>query len=388
MTGSWLLVFRFAGKMLLHERGKTLGGACGVAFAVCLTLVQIGLYRGALRSMSIVIQHSTADVWVMPRGVQNFENPLPLVEHDAYRVRGVPGVARVEPLVVSGGQWRLPAGGTESVLVLGLQPGGELLRPWNLCAGDFAAIDCDRNVLIDAGDFKKLHCPGLGGQADLVLAPREAVQARVVGTTEKVRTFIATPVVMTGITNARAFARLDADVGHYLLVRVAPGNDPRQVARDIGREVPILEALSRADFAARTEQYWDTNTGVGLMLYSFAFMGVAIGVGTVSAIQYISAMHHLREYAILKALGAPNRRVVALVIAQSLLLGLPGFGLGGTLAAGVQRVLERQEFLLGMYVSLPLLAVLFVGTLALCAAAALVPALKIIYTDPELVFRG
>src|SRR5438876_4924113 len=74
MLGSALSVVRFAAKMLWHEKAKTLGGACGVAFAVCLTLVQIGLYRGVLLSMSLIIRHSSADIWVMARGPVNLEN--------------------------------------------------------------------------------------------------------------------------------------------------------------------------------------------------------------------------------------------------------------------------------------------------------------------------
>jgi putative ABC transport system permease protein len=379
-------ILRFAWKMVLHERAKTLAAVLGVAFAVCLVLVQIGLYIGFLTSMALLINHSSADLWVVPSGVHTVEHGLVLPEHDAYLVRSLPGVAKVEPLVVALTQWHLPNGGAEAVEIVGIEPGAEMLRPWNVREGNAELIQRDRNVLIDTGDLAKLHITGVGDQSEIFMIPRAGMQARIVGLTEKVRTFTSNPIVMTGIKNARAFTCMDENGFTSLLVRTAPGVEPRQVQQAILASSDRVEAFTGPEFAARVQKYWDENTGVGMVLYTFAVLGVVIGVGTVAMIQYISTLDHLHAYATLKALGAPNRRVIALVTVQSLVIGLCGYGLGLGLASLVQRGLEQR--LLIVELTRPLLIAVFTGSLVFCTAASLLPALKIIRTDPEIVFRA
>src|SRR4051794_8324593 len=89
MVAASISIIRFAAKMLRHDQAKTLAGIAGVAFAATLALVQIGLYSGAMQSCSAVIDQSTADLWVVPRGSQNFDFTQPLDEHLLYVVRSV-----------------------------------------------------------------------------------------------------------------------------------------------------------------------------------------------------------------------------------------------------------------------------------------------------------
>ena len=50
-------------------------------------------------------------------------------------------------------------------------------------------------------------------------------------------------------------------------------------------------------------------------------LGVLIGVGTVGMILYMSTIDHLPQFATLKALGVPNRRVIWLVTVQAMIVG-------------------------------------------------------------------
>src|SRR5262249_8094726 len=149
-----------------------------------------------------------------------------------------------------------------------------------------------------------------------------AMRARVVGMTDKVKSFVASPMLMTSYKNALAFCQLKEGQFTYLLVRVEPGVDPQTVKQAINNADTRVEAYTREEFSRKTQTYWDEATGLGIALFAAAFMGVVVGVGTVAMTLYMSTIDHLPEYATLKALGVPNRRVIALVAVQAMLIGL------------------------------------------------------------------
>ena len=52
-------------KILLDDKGRFLTTVSGVAFAVALVYVQVGLFIGLLASASITIDRMDADLWVV-----------------------------------------------------------------------------------------------------------------------------------------------------------------------------------------------------------------------------------------------------------------------------------------------------------------------------------
>ena len=100
-----------ARKILLHDKVRFLITVSGVAFAVTLVFVQVGLFEGLLSNASVTIERVDADLWVSARNTPNvdFSNTFP--ETFVQRVRSVPGVARADNLIVWFGRVALPSGG-------------------------------------------------------------------------------------------------------------------------------------------------------------------------------------------------------------------------------------------------------------------------------------
>src|SRR5512135_1479656 len=99
-----------ARKILLHDKVRFLITVSGVAFAVTLVFVQVGLFEGLLSNASVTIERIDADLWVTARNTPNvdFSNTFP--ETYVQRVRSVPGVARADNLISgSGGSRCRPA---------------------------------------------------------------------------------------------------------------------------------------------------------------------------------------------------------------------------------------------------------------------------------------
>ena len=56
-----------AWKSLLHDKTRFIITVAGVAFAVTLVFVQVGLFLGLLDNASVTIKHIDADLWVTSR---------------------------------------------------------------------------------------------------------------------------------------------------------------------------------------------------------------------------------------------------------------------------------------------------------------------------------
>ena len=68
-----------ARKILLHDKMRFLITVSGVAFAVTLVFVQVGLFEGLLDNASVTIERIDADLWVTARNTPNvdFSNTFP-----------------------------------------------------------------------------------------------------------------------------------------------------------------------------------------------------------------------------------------------------------------------------------------------------------------------
>ena len=80
-------------KSLLHDKLRFLITVSGVAFAVTLVFVQVGLFLGLLDNASVTIEHIDADLWVTSRNTPNVDFAHTFPETAVQRVRSVPGVA-------------------------------------------------------------------------------------------------------------------------------------------------------------------------------------------------------------------------------------------------------------------------------------------------------
>ena len=107
----------------------------GVAFAVTLVLVQVGLFMGLLDKATVTIRNASADLWVTSRNTPNVDFAHTFPETAALRARSVPGVERADNLIVAFMNIQLPSGATEGSLVYALEDFGAWNLPWKVDGG-------------------------------------------------------------------------------------------------------------------------------------------------------------------------------------------------------------------------------------------------------------
>src|ERR1041385_5322104 len=128
----------------------------GIVFSIVLGTVQMGLYLGFGQMVTTMIDHASADLWIMPVGTKSFEDPSLMDERQRFRALSIDGVVAATPVVIGFAEWRLPGGGTTPVFVIGSDMRAPALHPWNLFAGSIDDLAKPNAVAIDRSYFERL----------------------------------------------------------------------------------------------------------------------------------------------------------------------------------------------------------------------------------------
>ena len=373
------LIYRLASRNLLHDRLRFVATVVGIVFSILLVTVQLGLYLGFGRIVTTMIDHASADLWIMPPGTKCFEDPSTLDERTRFQALSINGVAQAAPVVIGYAEWRIPAGGTFPVFIVGsdLREGG--LLPWNLVEGSLEALVIPGAVAVDRSYFDRLGVDGIGANAEI---RGQKVEVRAV--TSGIRSFTTTPYVFTTIDRARAFTGTAANKATYFLVRVAPSADVESVRRRLKANLSDVDVLTTAEFHDRSRAFWLFGTGAGFALFAGALLGMIVGTVIVAQTLYSSTKDHINEFATLRAIGSSGIYIHKVIICQALISAIIGFCLAA--AMGLLAVAATANTALPIVMTPTLTLVLFFLTLAMCVVSAIAAILQVTRIDPVMVF--
>lgn len=371
----------FARKLLFDDKPRFFMTVLGVAFAVTLVLVQIGLFVGILDNASVTIDHLDADLWVTSKNTPNVDFSHTFPETYLERVRSVPGVARADNLIVWFMPIALPTGVQETVIVYAMENFDRWHFPWNIREGERTDLRRGRYLFIDDSAEKRFG-------AFLVGDYREILEHRlkILGRTRDARSFTTTPIVFMDYRIAQALDPTNlAGRTTYILVKLAAGVEVETVRGELRYRMPFNDVHTRSAWRERSRDYWISNTGIGLNMFVSAFLGALVGVIIVAQTLYASTTAHLREFGVIKAIGGANVDCYAILAHQALTAAMLGYGSGYLIARFMEPFVAHMDLKLMITPSLAL--AVFAGTLMLCLAAALFSFRRIASLDPALVFR-
>ena len=256
--------------------------------------------------------------------MRNFDVTNPLPDHTFHQILGVPGVGRAERLIVRFANWKKPAGGMESVEMVGFDIPSGLGRPWSVVAGSLQALRLPDSVAVDTLYLDKLGLTGAIGERAEIGDRR----ARIMALTSGIRSFTTSPYVFTSFDNALKYTTLLKGQCTYVLVRPAPGVATPTLRDAILAIVPDVDVFTREDFAQKTQYYWMFTTGAGMALLIAASLGLVVGGVVVAQTLYATTMDHLPEFGTLRAMGAPGGYIHRIIVAQAVAAALVGYGCG------------------------------------------------------------
>ena len=370
-----------ATRSLLHDKLRFFITVSGVAFAVTLVFVQVGLFLGLMSNASLTIDQIDADLWVTSRNTPNVDFAHTFPETYIKRVRSIDGVGRADNLIVWFMNVSLPSGAVEGTEVYALENFGNWNFPQGVAEGNLADLRRGPYMVLDDSAKKRWGEFAVGDYRE-VLGRR----LKIIGRTVDAKSFTTTPLTFMDYRLAQSLNESDLRGNTtYILVKLAPGADAERVRAEIQRRLPYNDVFTREEWAKRSRSYWIDSTGLGLNMYITVFLGCLVGIVVVAQTLYTSTMEHIREFGTVKAIGGGNGEIYLILGKQATIAAIAGFALGALQAFALAPVMKKID--LKLIIPTQLYVMVLIGAIALCLAAAVISFRKVASIDPALVFR-
>jgi putative ABC transport system permease protein len=341
--------------------------ASGVGLALMLILLLDGLWAGINSKATLYADNVGADLFVAQPGTKNFLGAMSVIPMSTLdEVEALPDV-----------RWATPVRGLFSIMdlhgtkvpayLIGYRPGGRG-GPWRMLDG--RAPSADDEVAI--GDLlRERHGIEVGDQVDIL-----GRSLTVVGIADA-DTFMSSFVFMThAVTDD--LLRLPSTTSWILV-----GTDrPAAVRREL--ETSDVAVLDRATL--RTNDLAVLSKPFATPLRVMLAVAFVVGSLIIALTAYSAIIEHQREYGIVKALGATNRRLHRLALVQSMVIASAGLATGAAFfIAGRWAIVSiRPQFTVMVTAASVGRAVGL--AVAMGAVAAIVPARRLSKLDPSRAF--
>lgn len=376
----WRAMAGTAVAMMFHDRAKLGAGLVGVLFATVLIGQQAGTFMSLLAKNTMIVDHAGADVWIAPLGTTQVQPNDKLPERVLAQARAVPGVAWASPLYMTLGTFTLPGGGSEAVTILGVEPTTLRGGPWNVIAGDPADLAQPDAIFIEDSQREQLGQVNLGSVREV-----NGRRVHVVGLTWGLLPF-GPSLAFTSIDKARELARDPERRQDFVLVKVAEGEDPAQVAARLRERVSGVAVFTRGELGTKVVRWVLTRTPIGVTLGTSTLFALIVGFVVVAIAMFGSVVDNAREFGTLKAIGARMGDLTRLLLVQAGIYAAIGSGIGMFLVGLIVRAVRSPKLDLALpawlIVAVPLLMLL------VCVAASLLALMRLRKLEPAIVFRG
>ena len=344
-------------RSLWWELRRYLPAVLAVAFSGLLIAMQVGLLIGLIGVVSVPIENSVADLWLMYPNTPACDLARPIPRYWSDRVWSVPGVAAVDEYIQAFANWRTPAGGSELVIVLGCNLDDAALGPARSFTPEVRTLLTEpMAVALDERDAHRLAITKIGQEGE-VNGQRVRVVAFVRGLGS-----ISGPYVVGSLATARRLVRMRADQTTYFLARC---HDPAQAsAIAAGLDDERMSAHTAEGFSLQSQWHWIRKTKAGIALGFAALLGLMVGASVTSQTLYAAVAASLKELAVLRALGIPTWRMSLFVLQQAACVGVAGLAVAAPLVWAAAKGAEA----LGTRAYLPWWLLLSAGAITLFMA--------------------
>jgi putative ABC transport system permease protein len=211
-------------------------------------------------------------------------------------------------------------------------------------------------------------------------------RAIVRGRAEAMPRYPPQPLMYMTLSNAARMLPPKPHLLTFVLAKAAPGVSPQELAGRIQAQTG-LRARSSDDFKRDTVDWLFVNSEDVGDIGSMVSIAVLVGLGMTGVLLYMFTTDSLKQYAVLKAMGADSRLLLTMIFVQSGLCALLGIGLGlGVCAIVGQIAISEFDFPFRMMWFTPVVTTLVVVLVAMVAAA--ISARPVLKLEPGVVFAG
>jgi putative ABC transport system permease protein len=365
-----------ARRNLMHEKGKLLLSVLGIGAALALVMILLGFRAGLYATLTDYIDNLGADLVIAQRGVKGLfssDSLLGLDLHDELSTRaGAEEAAHilVADVIITRGEIKTP------VILVGYDPESSLGDPWDI--GEGRQVQAEDEILLDSWLAQRMDV-GIGDQISML-----GDDYWLVGLTRGTSSWMS-PYVFINLKAAETALGAQGLVSFHLL-RLPEGANVEQARRLAERASDGIEALTPDDLADADRRVVATIMETPLMV--MVAISTVIGAAVMGLTAYTAVSDHLREYGVLKAVGADRRQLVRLVLTETLYRTLLGYVAGVGMAFISARIVMALWPQFVIFIQPEVVMASIPLAFLMTVPAAWLPVRRLMDIDPLLVFKA
>jgi putative ABC transport system permease protein len=373
-------------KMLTGDRAKYLGLIFAIAFSSFLIAHQSSIFSGIMdRTRSQIKDITDADIWVMDRHTEYFDEINALTDNDLYRVRGVRGVKWAVPLFKGQPRAKTPDGTFRVVILLGLDDATLVGAPRKMIMGSVVDLHQPDAAIIDWAGYQRLF-PNQPLQLGKTLEMNDH-RVRLVGICDASSPFFTAPVLFSRYSQALTYVGRERNLLSFVLVKPEPTVPVAELSKRITNATG-LAAMSGEQFGWATIMYFIRNTGIPVNFGMTVLIALIVGTVVAGQTFYIFTIENLKQFGALKAVGVTDRRIVGMILLQALVVGGIGYAIGMGMAATFFSIFIHQIQTRGINMLPEVMIGTGVVVVFIVLVASLMSIRKVLVLEPAIVFRG
>lgn len=347
----------------------------GIALCVLLMLFLLSIHRGVAVGSIEYVRSSHADLWVLQRHTANILRSTSLLnERHGRTLLATTGVDSAIPILFILGGVSIEDG-LATTYFTGSPPGQATGGPPALAAG--RNVEADSEIVLDRS-FAAKYGFSLGRRL-----PVKDDTLTVVGISSGTNMFVIQYAFVT-LNRARLLAGMPDVVSAYQVV-LSPGADAESTATAIRSTLPDVAVYDRTTFLENNTR--EMESGILPLLFAVALIGAVVLAAILSLVLSVNVLELRREFAVMKALGAPAGFIPGLVVQQALLLASAGALIGTGLFYPLAELVERLAPEISTLSSPAHVALVLLGSLSVSLISSLVPIGRLRHVYPLEVFR-
>lgn len=380
-------MIKTAFKFLKYDKPKSIGVVVGIVISTFLIGQQIGVLLFLTGLMGGLINNSDTEkyqILVVDKITINANELAKLDERLVREVRSIDGVESSFPVVASGAVATFETGKEAPVTIIGSDapyfvagPKRGKIEKGNL--EDLIREDAVSADFFDASTFN--HPTDVGTKLEI-----NGKRAFISLQTKDARGF-GGAYFFTTLSKARYYCNFPEDKVSAIAVSVKNGYPVEKVRDNINKTLTRVRAWRSEDLKSSSVMFIVISSNIGTSIGSLVIFAIISGFFIIGLTLYSSAMDRIKDYGTLKAIGATNGYVTKLILTQSLMFAVFGFGIAWLLLAGFRAGVANS----GLIITLsPLLLLgLFLTTFFISVGSAFFFSIRTINNvEPASVFRG
>lgn len=361
-----------ARKNLFHDKTRFLISIGGVAFSIFLILYFISLYYGFDYLLEGFVLNQDADIWVLQKGKTDFfrgssrlpDELAPLLEQHG----GVKSVHRLASRTLKVGEEE-----NMTLIVAGYETRSELGGPWNIVKGKTRPRAYE--IIIDRVFARKNN---LKIHDTIRIVDKDF---RIVGISDYTSVLMWQYSFIKYEDAIEVFGQLRSD---YLMLQVQNPEFAKSLISGIENSFNV-NAFTKQEFLKNNKEL--IREGFVPILLAVVFIGVIVGTSFVAVTIYTITIERIKEYGILKAIGASNKQLYKIIFEQSITITAIGFILG-TLITMIAVTLTYHLFPeLTAIITINSIFIMAGISLGISILASYIPIKRVARVDPLMIFR-